>query len=634
MRFAPPPETAGQSGQANLKTVSEVLIVSAMKPLNEKLPDPKELEKELGEFLSKKFGGSVKLAAAPLTMSQPAPAPPSGQPALKKLSIDFDLKPEELIQYLDQYMVKQDAAKAILATKICTHFNRIRHTLANPGATGDIVGRIKNNVLMIGPTGVGKTYMVKLIAHKLGVPFVKGDATKFSETGYVGGDVEDLVRDLVKEADGDIERAQYGIIYIDEIDKIASATNMVGADVSRTGVQRALLKPLEETEVELKVPHDPVSMIQEIERYRKTGERENTTINTRNILFIVSGAFAKLEEIIHKRLAAKTIGFGAKHTPTDKSVEILSQVSSEDLIAFGFESEFVGRLPVRAVFEQLDEADLLEILKNPNNPIILGKKLDFAAYGIEAKFDEELLDLLAKRAYAERTGARGLVGAVENALLPYERRLPSTKVKRLPLTAEMLAGGSETLDAFIAAPDTPEQQTRFKAMARREQEMVKDYLSSNMARFSEKYGLPLYPERIDLIARFFSGHICDIDHTVAQIKVHYDQAKSIELHFLKNFGINLVLEDDAIDHIIGDVITGSTHFDAFYKQLIQDFEYGFKLVREKTGRNRFFITAKALESPEAFIGELLKTNPVTVAARFAPPSSTEEVPPSADGGTR
>lgn len=605
-----------------LENPKEVLIVSPMKPLDEKLPDPKELEKELGEFLSKKFGGTVKLSAAPLQMAQAAPAPPAGQPEAQGPHIDFDLKPEELIQYLDQYMVKQDAAKAILSTKICTHFNRIRHTLANPDATSEMVGRIKNNVLMIGPTGVGKTYMVKLIAHKLGVPFVKGDATKFSETGYVGGDVEDLVRDLVKEADGDMERAQYGIIYIDEIDKIASASNLMGADVSRTGVQRALLKPLEETEVELKVPHDPVAMIQEIERFRKTGERDNASINTRNILFIVSGAFAKLGEIVNKRLAAKTIGFGATHARSDDTAEILSQVKSEDLIAFGFESEFVGRLPVRAVFEQLEETDLLEILKNPNNPIVLGKKLDFAAYGIEAKFGEDLLKLLAQRAHAEHTGARGLVGAVENALLPYERRLPSTDVKRLPLTVEMIEGGPEQLEAFIAAPDAPEHQARFDAMARREREMVVDYLSENTARISEKYGLPLNGSRIALIARFYSKHICDIDKTVALIKAHYDQAKSVELHFLKNFGINLVLEDDAIDHIITTIMTGSSDIDAFYKQLTKDFEHGFKLVRERTGRNRFFITAKALEGPEAFIAELLK-NDRAAASNLVPPLSRD-----------
>ena len=176
---------------------------------------------------------------------------------------------------------------------------------------GSMVGSIKNNVLMIGPTGVGKTYIIKLIADKIGVPFVKGDATKFSETGYVGGDVEDLVRDLVREADDDIELAQFGIVYIDEIDKIASSRNLIGADVSRTGVQRALLKPMEETDVDLKVPHDPISMIQEIEQFRKTGQRDKRSVNTGNILFIMSGAFTDLAPIIKKRLSKQGIGFGA-----------------------------------------------------------------------------------------------------------------------------------------------------------------------------------------------------------------------------------------------------------------------------------------------------------------------------------
>ena len=205
---------------------------------NEKIPDPKELEKELGDFLAKKFGGSVKLAT-PIVMPETAKSDEGVPPTPKKQTIQFDLKPQDLVDYLDQYIVKQTAAKDILATKICTHFNRIKHIQKASDELNDMVGVIKNNVLMLGPTGVGKTYMVRLIAKKIGVPFVKGDATKFSETGYVGGDVEDLVRDLVKEADGDLELAQYGIVYIDEIDKIASSQNLIGADVSRTGVQRA-----------------------------------------------------------------------------------------------------------------------------------------------------------------------------------------------------------------------------------------------------------------------------------------------------------------------------------------------------------------------------------------------------------
>ena len=421
-----------------------------MKLHSEKIPNPKELEKEISEFLSKKFGDNVKIVS-PMVLTQEAALDKTKEPRKSDKNIFFDLKPEELIAYLDQYVVKQDNAKAILATKICTHFNRIKRAQESGDSTENMVGSIKNNVLMIGPTGVGKTYIIKLIADKIGVPFVKGDATKFSETGYVGGDVEDLVRDLVREADDDIELAQYGIIYIDEIDKIASSRNLIGADVSRTGVQRALLKPMEETDVDLKVPHDPISMIQEIEQFRKTGKRDKRSVNTGNILFIMSGAFMELSPIIQKRLSRQGIGFGARIKKAEEQIDILKKVRSEDLIEFGFESEFVGRLPVRAIFEHLTEDDLYCILKNPNNPIVLGKKLDFAAYDIEIKFEDKLLQKLAAYAFAENTGARGLVSAVEKALLEYERKLPSTDIKKFPATASILESPPASIKTIFFA---------------------------------------------------------------------------------------------------------------------------------------------------------------------------------------
>ncbi|HSH12382.1 MAG TPA: AAA family ATPase, partial [Desulfurivibrionaceae bacterium] len=223
------------------------------------IPNQKELEQEIGDYLSRKYGAQVKIVSAGMfpetAKAEKAETPPTSPE--EDPVFNFRLRPEELIGYLDEYVIRQDEAKAVLATKICTHFNRIGYALQHGGLDRRGVGQVKGNVLLIGPTGVGKTFLIKLIARKLGVPFVKGDATKFSETGYVGGDVEDLVRDLVREADGDIRKAQYGIIYLDEIDKIAAGAERIGHDVSRTGVQRALLKPMEETEVDLKVGHDP-----------------------------------------------------------------------------------------------------------------------------------------------------------------------------------------------------------------------------------------------------------------------------------------------------------------------------------------------------------------------------------------
>jgi len=570
------------------------------------MPSPKELEKEISDFLAKRFGNNVKLVP-PVVLPQQAAQEASEKPIKTDGKIQFDLKPEELVSYLDHYLIKQDQAKAVLATKICTHFNRIKRYQESGQDLPEMVGHIKNNVLMMGPTGVGKTYMVKLIAQKIGVPFVKGDATKFSETGYVGGDVEDLIRDLVREADGDIELAQYGIVYIDEIDKIASSRNLIGADVSRTGVQRALLKPMEETEVDLKVPHDPISMLQEIERFRKTGKRDSSTVNTKHILFIVSGAFQQLPEIISKRLVSRNIGFGVAVGSRDDNTEWLKQVQSQDLIQFGFESEFVGRLPVRAIFERLTETDLFDILKNPNNPIILGKKLDFNAYGIDIKFDDALLRQLATSAHKENTGARGLVSAVEKALLEFEKRLPSLKVSQFPATGDIVSNPSKSLASI--AQESPEANWSeiFAHLLQAEKNHIAQYLEANWDKWAGKYHLSLTPGRIEAVATCFAHQVMDITMAIEKVKDCYDQIKQLELQFFKNNDINIVFEEGAIDYLIEKLVMETETVDGIYQRLIKEFEHGFRLILEKTGKNRFFLPQNALIDPEKYLDELVRT---------------------------
>jgi endopeptidase Clp ATP-binding regulatory subunit ClpX len=575
---------------------------------NEKIPDPKELEKEIGEFLSKKFGGHVKLLS-PMVLTQEAVTGKPKETVRDKRKIQFNLRPEDLIAYLDQYVVKQDQAKAILATKICTHFNRIRRTQEEPDQLDEMAGGIKNNVLMIGPTGVGKTYIIKLIAAKLGVPFVKGDATKFSETGYVGGDVEDLVRDLVREANDDIELAQHGIIYIDEIDKIASAKNLIGADVSRTGVQRALLKPMEETDVDLKVPHDPISMMQEIERFRKTGKRERVAVNTKNVLFIMSGAFTELIPIIQRRLRRQGIGFGARIASTREDVDILKHVKAEDLIEFGFESEFVGRIPVKAVFDPLGQEDLYQILKNPNNPIVLGKKLDFSAYGIQIKFEDAFLRRMAELAFAENTGARGLVSVIEKALLDFERALPSSAVKQFGVTLEALTDPAGMLQRMRSTPDDPAWRKVFERLADEEKASIKDYLQASRKGLTEKFSLTMTPARIDIVASYYVKHVLDTGNAVRRIKGCYDEIKNAELYFFKNHDINIVLEEDAIDFLMEMIVESAFELKDVYPRLNAHFEHGLKLVREKTGRSRFFISRNALINPEDYIRAMITAAP-------------------------
>jgi endopeptidase Clp ATP-binding regulatory subunit ClpX len=573
-----------------------------------KLPDQKELEKELSEYLSKKYGNRIKIISPFIFPKGEEAITGEGKPSDRKRGApSFHMLPEELEAYLDSFVVKQDQAKAVLATKICTHFNRINYLKKNSEKKKTLgVGMIKNNVLMIGPTGVGKTYIIKLIAQKLGVPFVKGDATKFSETGYVGGDVEDLVRDLVYEASDSIDLAENGIIYIDEIDKIASARNIIGHDVSRTGVQRALLKPMEETEVDLKVPHDPVSQIQAIEHYRRTGKKEKKMVNTRNILFIMSGAFGELAEIIKKRLQRQGIGFEADVRPTEVPWEILKEVAAQDLIEFGFESEFVGRLPVVVVFDELTKDDLVEILKNPNNPIILSKRQDFRAYGIDIKFEDEALAKIAELAAKEKTGARGLVSAMEKVLIPFEKNLPSTDIKELLVTPALVSDPEGELSSLKQNPDDPKRLESFERGVQQELENIKVFVASRARDFRQTSGLELYEKRVGLIAEIYLKTICDINTAFDDFVQMVEQVKMEEDSLFDQLETKITFDDSAVDEIIRQAIDTGEEPRSLALKLVKKLEYGLKLVKDRAGIEDFVISGEAVTDMEKYINGLVK----------------------------